>query len=106
MTTPTQFRNLKRQFDASIQVYRDAIDAAYNMAQKQKIPDDENLVHARSSHIVEGQILWYKDGDEGAFWAMVIEVLAPADEDKAFISMDGCRYGVDGAFVDIRDVIS
>jgi len=77
---------------------------AQELAEKAQLPD--NLRPANSSDIVDGAILWYPDfGDEDpewlcAGWKLVEEVRRPDDPYKAFLANDGCRYGLEGAFVD------
>lgn len=56
--------------------------------------------------IVVGALLWYEreeDGDEGNphYWCIVDEVLRPSEAWKAFTAHDGCRYGLDGAMVEL-----
>lgn len=71
----------------------------------------------KPSDIVEGAIIWYPEwvdvreysceddeDDEGvqvALWTEVCEVLCPNDDFKAFHALDGCRHGLDGAFVEV-----
>lgn len=65
-------------------------------------PLPKKLRPARSEDVVVGAILWYKRGDAGHFWQMVDEVLHPDDAFKAYVAADGCRYGLDGAFVEVE----
>ncbi len=58
-----------------------------------------NTRRATAKDVTEGAILWYSDYSE--YWLMVDEVLRPSDEFKAYIAHDGCRYGLDGAFVEV-----
>lgn len=72
----------------------------FEEAQKQPIPD--NLRPATPEDITMGNILWYKDGDEGAFWTFIVEVINPSRLFKAYTDYNGCRYGLDGAFVEVK----
>lgn len=58
---------------------------------------------AKSSDIKLGQILWYKEGDFDPFWKVVCEVLRPNDFFKAYVAEDGCRYGLDDAYVEVEE---
>lgn len=65
---------------------------------------------ATPADIVVGALLWYEreeDGDEGNphYWCIVEDVLRPSDAWKAFTAHDGCRYGLDGAMVEVLDHI-
>ena len=73
-----------------------------------EIPD--NIRTAVPSDIVEGAVIWYPehrdDSDElypVSGWELVAEVFRPSDNFKAYTSHSGCRYGLDGAFVEITD---
>lgn len=65
-----------------------------------KLPDNYRM--AKPSDIVPGAFIWY---DECAYHdvlrKLVDEVLNPSDMWKAYCASDGCRYGLDGAFVEI-----
>ncbi len=76
---------------------RDLLDAA----KTQEIPDD--LRPATAKDIVEGNIIWYKHDDyDQPFWNMVEYVERPNDNWKAYTAHDGCRYGLDDAFVEVK----
>lgn len=64
-----------------------------------KAPWPSNERKALPSDIIEGSIIWHKNGDDGPFWNIVEEVLYPNDAFKAHLADDGCRYGLDEAFV-------
>jgi hypothetical protein len=84
--------------EAKVAEARAAADQAQEDADVAAPPT--RLRPATSRDIVEGAILWYPDWDERK-WAMVGEVLRPGDPWKAYSSHDGCRYGLEGAFVEI-----
>ena len=62
------------------------------------------LRKAEPSDIVENAIIWYEDKDKFSKfrWVFVIEVCKPNDPYKAFCGHDGCRDGLDGAYVEIK----
>ena len=70
-------------------------------AMNQPKPDNIRLRKATNEDIVYGNIIWYKEGDNGPFWKIVEETLNPNDNWKAFIAEDGCRYGLYDAYVEI-----
>lgn len=76
----------------------------YDEAQKIAIP--KKLRPATAKDIVEGAIIWYPkhayhdEVEDNAGWMLITEVLYPSDAYKAFCSEDGCRYGLEGAFVE------
>lgn len=86
------------------EVAREAIDDALDAAET-AIPDGE-LRPAMARDIYIGNIIWYprwRDDEPGCrWWRMVDEVLHPDDPWKAYTSDDGCRYGLDGAFVEAQ----
>ena len=73
-----------------------------------KTPLPKKLRAAEPKDIVEGAILWYPEHgqkaddeyDAIAYWSYVSEVYSPADPCKAYCADDGCRYGLEGAFVE------
>jgi hypothetical protein len=82
---------------------RVAADAAETDAYAAPLP--KHLRPAEARDIVEGAILWYPEwmgSEESRGWAMVGEVMYPSDPWKAYCAHDGCRYGLDGAFVEIE----
>lgn len=61
-------------------------------------PPDE-MRPAEAADIVPGAELWYPRHEE---WHIVLEVHHPSDPWKAFSATDGDRYGLDGAFVEVK----
>ena len=53
---------------------------------------------ALSKDIVEGAIVWYPRHTPR--WQLIEEVHSPLDPFKAFTANDGCRYGLEGAYVE------
>ena len=54
---------------------------------------------AVATDILVDAVLWYPEVD-GKQWVVVDEVRRPNDAFKAYES-DGCRYGLEGAFVEV-----
>ncbi len=82
---------------AEAEAASEAARVAEKMAQAARLP---NVVrYANDKDIIKGAILWY--ADDSVYWLMVEEVLRPSDPYKAYIAHDGCRYGLDGAFVEV-----
>lgn len=69
---------------------------------KAKLPN--NIRPAEAKDIVEGAIIWYPENDNSdMYWMYVQEVLRPSDQWEAYCSHDGCRYGLYGAYVEIKE---
>ena len=60
----------------------------------------KGLVKAQSKDITQGNVIWYPEWDGDRSWNVVDEVLCPNDNWKAYCAHDGCRYGLEGAFVE------
>jgi len=56
---------------------------------------------AEPKDIVEGAVILHQNGDNGPFERVVDEVLRPSDPWKAYCADDGCRYGLDDAWVEV-----
>ncbi len=65
-----------------------------------EMPAAADLRPATPRDIKEGSIIYYpaKPGRD-AYWKLIDEVLRPDDDFKAYCADDGCRYGLDGAYV-------
>ena len=67
-----------------------------------------NLRPATAEDIKVGALIWYDasdslDSTSEPYYCMVVEeVLRPNDPWKAYSAEDGCRYGLDGAMVEIK----
>jgi len=95
--TAKQFLAAKRKLDrmtASIKTVLNELREAV------VFPPDEKLRRACSKDIKIGAVIYYKESDFGPVWYVIEEVHAPDSEFKAFTADDGCRYGLDGAFVE------
>ena len=99
MNTPSEYLKIRNEQRAIIAAAEEVISKAEKCARKCKMPS--NLRPATPSDIVEGQIIWHKNGDDGPFWNVVEEVLHPDDPFKAYYAEDGCRYGLDEAYVEV-----
>jgi len=87
---------LKNFYVEKIALYERQIDLMKNCLE---FPDFETLRKATKYDVRVGNIFYYFDGDEGKHWHEIIEVYRPDDDFKAYCGEDGCRYGLDGAFV-------
>ena len=97
--TPKEYQVIQSEQKAIIDHARMIILKARHEADKSPFP--ENVRPAEPKDIIEGAIIWHSDGDDGNFWNIVDEVLRPNDPWKAYCAEDGCRYGLDGAFIEI-----
>jgi hypothetical protein len=99
--TPGEFQAIRTTQEAIIAAAEQVIAEARRQAEKCKLP--KNLRPAEASDIVEGAILWYKQSkkDGGNFWTIVEGLLHHGDPFKAY-EFDGCRYGLDGAYVEVQ----
>ena len=62
-----------------------------------------NLRKAKPEDIVLDNVIWYKGNEyHGDFCKIVDEVLHPDSMYKSFCAEDGCRYGLDNAYVEIK----
>lgn len=86
---------------AVIEQARQIIRNAHEMADK--CPPPKKHRPAVASDIVEGAIIWNEYGDEGHYWNIVSKPLHYGDPFKAYMADDGCRYGLDGAYIALPD---
>ena len=58
---------------------------------------------AEAKDIREGTVIWHIRAAEhgGDYWNVVDEVRDPHDPFKAYVADDGCRHGLDGAYIDL-----
>lgn len=70
-------------------------------------PPEEHLREATSDDVRVGNVFWYlRDKEQhGSYWILINEVYRPNDPWKAFCGHDGCRYGLEGAMVEIEQPI-
>lgn len=95
---PQEFLKIQKEQQQIIEKSRAIISKARDEANKCELP--ANLRQATPRDIVVGAVLWYPRFS-GTKWLIIDEVLHPSDAWKAFCADDGCRYGLDGAFVDV-----
>jgi len=101
--TPEEYIKIEQEQRKIINKANDIIAAALRKAEKSKLPKD--LRPAAPRDMVEGAIIWHKDFDvdeEGGFyrcWNIIETVQYPNDAFKAYTAEDGCRYGLQGAYV-------
>lgn len=95
--TAKQFIALRDTCRAKIDYLRNQIDQAQSEVE---FPPVQKLRPAQACDIVIDAIIYYFDGDNGPFWRIVEEPLHYGDAFKAYEADDGCRYGLDGAFVE------
>ena len=76
------------------------VEIALNDAEEKAVMP-KRIRPATAEDIVNGAIIWYpKDEDSDTHWKYVGLVMYPNDQWKAYCAHDGCRYGLDGAFVE------
>ena len=75
----------------------DKESALYNIALQAPFPKD--LRPATAGDVICGNVFYYPNNGN-PFWEIIAEVRYPSDDFKAYIGEDGCRYGLDGAFVE------
>jgi hypothetical protein len=96
--TPEAFIRFRETQERRMRVAQEAIDRALRKAKKSK-PPKTNLRRATPDDIQPGQIIWHGTDDRDLDWHIVEEVLQPDDKFKAYVAEDGCRYGLDQAWV-------
>lgn len=96
--TPEECIKIEKRERAIIRGAEAIITAARAEADKAK-PPKKSLRPARADDIKPGLIVWHDNGDYGWFWHVVEEPQHYGDSFKAYMADDGCRYGLDGAWV-------
>jgi len=96
---PEEFIRIRREIMKTVNRLRGVIDELEKETLNCDPPSDRRP--ATASDIVEGAVIWYEyyDSPSGYYWQIVDEVQYPNDPFKAYTAEDGCRYGLDGAFV-------
>lgn len=98
--TPAEYVQLRQPIEEAIDRLRDAKLAMWESANQSPLP--ANLRPATADDIQPDAIIWYKHGDEhGYFWQIVDRPLYYGDSFKAYEAEDGCRYGLDDAWIEI-----
>ena len=80
---------------------RSVENAASEKAIQSPLP--KKLRPAVANDIVVGAVIWYPswEKDDGRCWNIVDQVLRPNDDFMAYCAHEGCRYGLDGAFIEL-----
>jgi hypothetical protein len=71
-----------------------------------KLPPPEKLRPAEPKDVVVGVVLYYPeifDDDALRVWNFVEEVHKPDDPYTGYTAHDGCRYGIEGAFIELKE---
>ena len=98
--TPAEYKQLRQPILDAIDSLQKAEVAMWEVAWKSPLP--ANLRPATADDIQPGAIIWYKHGDEhGYFWQIVDRPLYYGDAFKAYEAEDGCRYGLDDAWIEV-----
>jgi hypothetical protein len=95
--TPKQFQQIEREQSAIIAAAHRSVGVARESVDK--LPPIAQLRKAEARDITEGAIIWHDNGDDGWFWNIVSEPRHHGDAYKAYVADDGCRYGLNGAWV-------
>jgi len=96
--TPREYLKIKAEQRAIIDAAERVVDAAREKVSKAK-PPRAQLRRANAADIKPGLIVWHDNGDYGWFWHVVDEPAHYGDAFKAYVADDGCRYGLEGAWV-------
>lgn len=91
-----EFLEKKKALEKQLRAVQLELDA---LPDKVQFPADDELRPARPADIVEGRMIFYHKGDNGPFFQIVREIREPDDDFNAFMSEDGCIYGLLDAFV-------
>jgi len=81
------------------------ISAGKALEAASEVPPPEHLRKATADDVRVGNVFWYMRPveDGGSYWLMIQDVYHPNDLFKAFCAHDGCRYGLDGAMVEVSN---
>ena len=104
--TPQEFLKIQREQYAIIDAAEKIISKAHEKVQKAKPPINELRKATADDLTRTGKIVWHDNGDEGWFWNVVQEPNHYGDSFKAYVADDGCRYGLDGAWVYKSDPVA
>ena len=101
MNRVDEYVRVKNRLEEEIAKMRRKIENVRKYALDCNLP--ENLRPATPRDIVVDAIIWVPDIDEEfAYWHLIEEVYSPSDPYKGYCA-GGCRYGLDGAFVEDKD---
>ena len=104
--TPAEYLTIEQEQNEIIAAAEQRICAARKLADKCSPP--KNRRPARASDIVQGAIIWHEREPKygGDYWNIVDEPLHYGDAFKAYCADDGCRYGLQGAYVEVERGVS
>lgn len=99
--TPEEYLTIETEQRAIIDAAHAKIDKARTLADKAKPPAKHMLRRARADDIRERLIVWHEREAKygGWYWHVVQQPEHYGDEFKAYTADDGCRYGLNGAWV-------
>ncbi len=80
-----------------VEAIRHKINSLYESV---TIPDVADLRRATAKDVVVGNVFYYHPSTKHAFWQIIRDVRWPDDDFKAYVAEDGCRYGLDDAWVE------
>lgn len=99
--TPEQFVKERKPLLCQAEWIRKSIQHMETIAENCEFP--KYFRPATPEDIIVENVIWYQGGDDGIFWQIIEEVYRSCDNFKAYCGEDGCRYGLDGAFVRVND---
>lgn len=99
--TPTEYLEIEKEQGEIIKEAERRILEARKQADT--CPPPEIRRPAKAEDIVRGAVIWHTRAEEhgGDFWNVVDGPLHYGDAFKAYCADDGCRYGLDGAYVEM-----
>ena len=95
---PREYLMLKNTNETIINNIREQMHIAKKYVE---IPNIKNLRKMETSDVFVGQMVFYNNED-GWFWHIIEEVYDTTDQFKSYCCEYGCRYGIDGKYVEVR----
>lgn len=100
---PKDYLKLKSEVESAISLLEGQLADARELADK-AVPEND-LRPLRSEDVVVGQIVWgrHERGEHEPaeyYWHVIDQVRDPDDGWKAYVADDGCRYGLEGHWVE------
>ena len=101
--SPKDYLKIRDNMNNQIKQAYNEISIAHDYVMLSDFP--KHYRPAQASDIVVGAVIWYAREEQyhGAFWKIVDEVLRPDSDFKAYTGDDGCRYGLEGAYVETEE---
>lgn len=102
--TPQEYLQHRERIDKAIMELKALNMEMCELAEAAPFP--ANVRQANADDIQPGAIIWYKRDDSPHYdrpyyWNVVETPLHYGDAFKAYIAEDGCRYGLQGAWVEV-----